>query len=492
MSYLGIDIGSSQVKAVVFNAEGVELAHAYARYAFTVPEPDAMELDGNTVLASAFKVLAECAAKTAGVDPVETIAVSSQGEAFSPLDKDGRILAPAMISGDSRATQVMADFTAAFGLERIYRKTGHTPSAMFSLAKLLYIRQRQPELYRHAARFLCFEDLLVNALGGQPFMGYPEAGRTMLFDVSRHAWDDELLNALGLTPGHFAVPVPSGTVTGTILPEIAARLGFNPAVKLVSGGHDQIIGAYGCGATTPGTAMYAAGSVECLVPVFDSLVLSPELCRNNLCTYDFAEPGKYASVAYSLTGSNLLEYFLKTLAPDRHDDYAALLAEMPPEPTRLLSLPYFTPSGTPYFDEKTPGCLYGWRLGMSRGTVLKALEEGIALEMKLNFDLLKRSGIHVERLIATGGGFRNAALVQLHADVLGLPIATIEIGEAGCRGAASLGMRALTGKAMAAPAITGVVQPRADQAACYQDKFQEYCRFSQMLRAFARQGAQGS
>ncbi len=486
MSYLGIDIGSSQIKAVVFNADGAELASAYARYSYTVPEPDAMELDGNAVLEGAFRVLAECAAKTRGTDPVETICFSSQGEAFSPIDGAGRIMAPAMISGDSRAAAAIGEFTRSFGLERIYGITGHTPSAMFSLAKLLYLKQRRPDIFHGAAKFLCFEDLLSNALGGRPCMGWPEAGRTMLFDVGRHCWSGELLDALGLDEGHFAEALPSGTVTGPILPEVASQLGFEPSVKLVSGGHDQIIGAFGCGATEPGTAMYAAGSVECFVPVFDSRVQSSQLCQSNLCTYDFAEPGKYASVAYSLTGSNLLEYFMKTLAPDRQGDYPALIAEMPPEPTGMLALPYFTPSGTPYFDEKTPGCLYGWRIGASRGCLLKALEEGIALEMKLNFELLKESGIRMSRLTATGGGFRSHAMVQLRADVLGLPISTIEINEAGCRGAASLGMRALTGTPMRPPAIKGTVEPRPDQAAHYQQQFGKYRLFSQNIRQFAR------
>ena len=215
MSYLGIDIGSSGVKAVAFRTDGTQLASAHARYQYTVPEPNAMELDGNAVLEAAFTVLSSVAEATRGSDPVEAISFSSQGEAFSALSSDGRILAPAMISGDSRAAADMADFTREFGLERLYRLTGHTPSAMFSLAKLLYMKRRSPELYAKAAKFLCFEDLLSNALGGRPCMGWPEAGRTMLFDVTKHAWSDEILSALGLTADRFAEALPSGSFPST-------------------------------------------------------------------------------------------------------------------------------------------------------------------------------------------------------------------------------------------------------------------------------------
>lgn len=486
MSYLGIDIGSSQVKAVVFSDDGRQLASANSRYQYTFPEPNAMELDGNTVLKAAFEVLSSCAAQTNGSDPIEAICASSQGEAFSPLDKDGEILMPAMISGDSRSSAVMEEFTKDYGLERIYNITGHTPSAMFSLAKLLYLRKRRPDIMASAVKYLCFEDLLVHALGGRTVMGWPLAGRTMLFDITKHSWSTELLDAVGLAPDNFSEPVPCGTVTGTLLPKVAEQLGLRKDVKLVSGGHDQIIGSYGCGATMPGTAMYAAGSVECFVPIFSERILSQELCMGNLCTYDFAEEGKYASVAYSLTGSNLLEYFMKTLACDLKGDYSSLISEMPQDPTELLCLPYFTPSGTPYFDEKTPGILYGWRIGQSRGTLLKALEEGIALEMKLNFDLLSSSGIAISQLIATGGGFRSQAMVQLRADVLNLPISTIDIAEAGCRGAASLAKRALTGTAMSAPEVTGTVTPNPQRAEFYAEKFAKYRDFSNAMRQFAR------
>ncbi len=482
MSFLGIDIGSSSVKAVAFAADGRELASANQSYAFTVPEPGAMELDSRTVLAAAFDVIAECALAVAKVDRVEALAISSQGEAFTPLDAADRILAPAMISGDSRASRVMEAFAAQFGRERIYEITGHTPSAMFSLAKLLYLAENKKDVWSAAVKFLCFEDLLVHALCGEAAMGWPLAGRTLLFDVRRHGWSSELLAAAGLREEQFAKPLPCGSVVGTVLAERAARLGLSPDVQVVTGGHDQVIGAYGCGATVPGTAMYAAGSVEAFVPVFDRLSMSNELYCNNLCTYDFAEEGKYASIAYSLTGSNLLGYFMKTFAKDLQNDYDALLAEMPTEPTGLLALPYFTPSGTPYFDERTPACLYGWRFGMGRGEVLKGLEEGIALEMKLNMVLLKNSGVSINQLIATGGGFRNPAMVQLRADVLNLPISLVKIKEAGCHGAASLACRAVTGTPLAPPPIVAEVQPNAERAALYERKFDAYQKFSACIR----------
>lgn len=479
MSYLGIDIGTSGCKAVVFDRSGKLLAGARRDYALSHPAPGRAELDSREVISACCEVISE-AAKSVAHDPVAAIGVSSQGEAFTPVGADGSYLDNAMVSSDSRACGEIEPFVAGFGLDRLYRITGHTPSPLFSLFKLLWLKREKSEVWRNSRKFLCFEDLLQHRLGIDPAMGWPLAGRTMLFDVKRHAWSPEILDALELDPSKLARPLQSGSVAGVIPARIASELGLPHGVKVVTGGHDQTIGALGAGVVEPGSAMYAAGSVECLCPVISQLTLSEELCRHNLCCYDYSVPGAYSSVAYSLTGSNLLQYFKENFA--REANYELLAEELPDEPSGLLALPYFTPSGTPYFDQSTAGAVLGWRLSTSRGELLKALMEGIALEMKLNLELLEQSGIRITRLIATGGGSRLRRLVQLKVDVLNRPIETIEVGEAGCLGAARLAQSADTGVS-----VVELVRrernpereiiPSPERAGFYQKKFKQYQTF---------------
>jgi len=138
----------------------------------------------------------------------------------------------------------------------------------------------------------------------------------------------------------------------------------------------------------------------------------------------------YTTVAFSLTGGNLLRWFrdewgqpeVEEAARSGSDPYDLLTKHMAAEPTDLLVLPYFTPSGTPYFDAKVPGAVLGLRLTTKRGEVLRALLEGVALEMRLNVDILEQAGLHVREFRAIGGGARSGALTQLKADVLGRPI----------------------------------------------------------------------
>lgn len=488
MSYLGIDFGSSGTKAVVFDENGHELASARRGYSFLTPRPDWMELEPTTVLRAAEEAIAEAAAAVKNTDPIRALAISSQGEAFTPLDENNRPLANAMISGDSRAASIMNRFCDSFGQEKIYQITGHTPSGIFTLAKLLWLAENRPEIRRKAIKFLCFEDLLINDLCGSAFISHPLAGRTMLFDVSAHSWSRPILDAAGFRKSEFALPVPSGTVVGTIRPKRAEDLNLSFNAKIVTGGHDQVLGTLGCGAWSAGTAMYAAGSVECLVPVVDHLIFSDTLRKSNLCSYDFALPDKYVSIAYSLTGSNLLEYFMNNYARDLNGDYDRLLAEMPDSPSRLLVLPYFTPSGTPYFDNETPGTVWGWRLGTSRGELLKGLQEGIGFEMKLNLELLQTGGFKIDKLIATGGGFKSSQTRRLHADLLGLPIQTADVHESGCRGAALLAQSADIGIPVedlphSFPKIIDETEPNPNRFDLYSELFEHWKKFANKIRS---------
>ncbi len=486
MSYLGLDIGTTGCKAAVFDREGRILALAYREYPLLSPQPGWAELDSAQVCEDCCSAIRE-AASAARHDPIRGLGISCQGEAFTPVAADGRLMANGMVSSDARAVDMVAAFGGEFGAARLYERTGHTPHPMFTVFKLLWLKQQRPELYAQAAQFLCFEDLFHRRLGLEPAIAWPLAGRTMLFNINTHQWDPEILQAVGLEPERLARPVPSGTVIGTIPRGVADELGLPEDVIVVAGGHDQPCGALGAGAVATDVAMYASGTVECICPVFDRLCLDERLFRGNLCTYDAALPGMYATVLFSLTGGNLLRWFrdqwgqaeMAEAAGSGADPYDLLMRAMPQEPTDLLVLPYFTPSGTPYFDHETPGAILGLRLATTRGQVLRALVEGVAMEMRLNFEILHEAGLGVRELRAIGGGAKNAALVQLKADVLDRPITTLAVTEAGCLGVALLACAADTGatpQELVAQWVKAgaAIEPDPRRAAQYGERFAAY------------------
>ncbi|NIQ06358.1 MAG: hypothetical protein GWO20_11740, partial [Candidatus Korarchaeota archaeon] len=153
-----------------------------------------------------------------------------------------------------------------------------------------------------ASFFLCFEDLLQFRLGLEPAISWSLAGRTMMFDVRKHKWDTDILNAVGLSPKQLAKPFPSGSMIGRIDAKTSRDLGLSENAFVVTGGHDQPCSALGAGVTEPGMAMYATGTVECITPAFTEPIFSDDLRKNNLCTYDYTIRDMYTTVAFSLTG----------------------------------------------------------------------------------------------------------------------------------------------------------------------------------------------
>ena len=493
MSYLGLDIGTSGCKAAIFDENWNCVSCSYQAYPVRSPEPGYAELDSSEVIEKCCDVIRKVV-KGSSSSEVRAMAISSQGEAFTPVGENGRYLADAMMSSDCRAADLIDDWSEEFGREELYRITGHSPSAMFTLFKLIWLRRNRPDIWNRGKAFYCFEDLMHYRLGVEPAMGWPLAGRTMLFDIGTHRWNKEILSRIGLTEEQLARPLPSGSIAGVIPDETAYEFGLPAGVKLVCGGHDQTICALGAGAVEPGSAMYATGTVECICPVLADKILSSELQKNNLCCYDYSLPGKYTTVAYSLTGGNILQWFKEQFGQGETETariYDLLLDNLPDRPTDLLTLPYFTPSGTPFFDTDTPGAILGLRMTTTRYDILKSLLEAVLLEMKLNLELLMESGMKIDKLIATGGGATHDGWLQLKADVLNRPILQTKIKEAGCHGAAALARAADLNvdisEILPATALK-CFQPDAARAAIYNRKFAEYKVMYQALKKIYRHG----
>lgn len=499
MSCMGLDIGTSGSKAVVFDAAGQQITAAYREYATLMPQEGWAELDSTEVLDACISVMTEAAAACPKNDPVQAVGISSQGEAFTAVGADGRFLTNAMVSFDTRAADYARTWSREFGREALYEITGHTAHPMFTVFKLLWLREHQPDIWKQTRYFYCFEELVQHRLGLEPAISFPLAGRTMLFNVRRHDWDESILSAIGLESTKLARPLPAGSIVGTIPQNRARELGFAEKTIVVTGGHDQPCGALGAGVLDSGKAMYGMGTVECICPAFKSPVFSKDLFKSNLCTYDYTANGMYTTVAFSLTGGNLLRWYrdewageeVRAAGKQGVSPYQVILKNMPSKPSKLQVLPYFTPTGTPYFDTETSAAILGLRLGTKRPEVLRALLEGVTLEMKLNVEILEGSDIHIHDFIAIGGGARSRELTQLKADVLNRPITTVAVTEAGCLGAAMLAWNALTDEGLKSIAERWVrpistLEPNPEHTGFYNEKFRNYKELYPVLRKLCK------
>ena len=450
MSYLGIDIGTTGSKAVVFSGSGKVLTEVASEYSVKSEKSGWFELDCFEVISLCKNIIADAASQVKQSDPVKAIGITSQGEAFTLLDKDDNYLSNAMVSFDVRSKDQVEKICKQLGKEKLYNITGHSVHTLFSLFKLQWIKENRPEIFDRAKRLLCFGDLLRYELTGNAVISYNLAARTMLFDVSSKSWSDEILESVGISKDVLSKLAESGVSAGPVKSVLAEELGLGKDVIVATGGHDQCCGSLGVGVTGSGMAAYSIGTVECITPAFSGCVLDKTMMDSNLATYPYTIAGLYTTVAFCMTGGSGLKWFIDNLcgcekqraSVEGFNVYEKMLGEMPGEPTDLFVLPHFTSTGTPYFDSSPLGAVLGVNLNTSKVDLLKGLLEGISYEMKLNLGLLNKSGIEVNTLRAFGGGVRNEKWMQIKADLFGIPIECLEVREAGCMGAAMLAVKA--------------------------------------------------
>jgi len=449
MSLLGLDVGTTGTKAVVFDLEGSILASAYREYPLISPRPGWQELEPDEVWRCVKEALGHVAAETRH-DPIRSLGISCQGEACHPVSRDGACLANSLITFDERTSDKPAWWLERMSRFDIARISGMPLHGMYTINKIMWFKENRPDLYAQAWKFLCYEDFVQLRLGLEPVMSYPLAARTMAFDIHAGDWSDELLGLAGIDRSLLTRTAPSGEAVGTIPDAVADEIGLPKGIVVATGGHDQPAGALGAGILESGEAMYATGTVECICACFDSFSLTDEALEGNVCCYPSCVPGLYASLGFNFTGGALLKWYRDTFAglekqeAERtgRDVYDIICENVPLDPEELLILPHFTMTGTPHFDTASRGAILGLTLSTTRDQIAGAILSGVTYEMKLNLELLQSAGVSIQRLRAIGGGAKSETWVQRKADIMGIPVAVLEASEAASLGVAMLGAKA--------------------------------------------------
>ena len=483
MKIAGPDIGTTGCKLTVFNENGERLGKAYREYAVR-RDMSGHEIDVAALMESVYAVIREMAGQ---FRDIAGIGVTSFGESFVMTDDTGKPLHPAMLYTDPRGAKECAELTRKLGEERIIRITGVKPNEMYSLSKILWIQRNRPEIHAAAKHIYLIEDYAVWRLTGRAQIDFSLAARTMAFDINTLTWSREMFDAAEIDIRLMSKPVPTGTKAGCILPEIAKRTGLNPDCRIVSVSHDQVAAAVGAGAFDGRTAVDGAGTSECLTPVYDSLPDLSVMSRGSFCAVPYAAAGKYVTYAFSSTGGALIRWCLETFG--KGETYETMEAGYTAdEPTGLLVLPHFAGSGTPSLDMGSKGAILGLTTATDGATIYRACMEGVAYEMRLNYEALAGSGIHFEKLHATGGGAKSRAWMQIKADVLNLPMTALKTSDAGTVGSAMLtGIAAglYTGLEEAAKHMVReaeTYEPRPEMHAKYMKIYERYQKLYEAVR----------
>ena len=410
MSILGIDIGTSGCKAIVVSNDGKLLYNESSSYSTLNVGNEFYEINPEEVWQKVKTCIQKCNQKTT-VDPVSALAISAQGEAVVPLDKNGRALSNAPISSDMRGRIYLDTLREKLGSKHVFELTGQLIDPIHTLFKLMWWKDHEKDLLRNAWKYVCFDGYIYSQMSLPPVTDETLASRTMLFDINKKYWSDELLGLVGLEEKNLPEVVSSGSIIGRLAHDVSSALGFAMAPIVISGSHDQPCAALGSGVYLDG-ASYSIGTTECIalisrqrIDTFD--VFAP--------TYPHCYAGSFVSLLGSQTGARLFTWMNDIIyeghGPDENDQrdrlYEYIRSVIPSYRTEIIFIPHLAGSGMYYRNPNAKGIIYGLTLQTHREDFLKAALEGITFEQNLAFsDLLKCSKRNKEDmpLRAIGGG----------------------------------------------------------------------------------------
>jgi xylulokinase len=446
MSLIGLDIGTTGCKAIVFSSEGKILGQGAREYSILTPHPNWAEQDAEQVWRLAWDALRQAVA-TAGDDPPQALALSCQGEAVIPVDKNGSALRPAILGMDTRTDAENEWLAERFGAENLFNRTGMPMHTINTLPKLLWLQRNEPEIWKTAQQFLLYEDFFLRRMGGKAAISHCLASRTQMYDLATGDWANDILAGCDIEPERLAPLAPEGGgAVGTLQQDMAEELGLSQEVLLVSGGHDQACAATGSGVVEAGLAMVSTGTAEVVEVAMDTPALDEALRKGNISVYRHVVPGLYLAMTLNHSGGLLLRWYRDTVCQwereqarsSGQDAYDLILGDAPAGPTSLMVLPHFSGSGTPWLDTSSKGAILGLTFATTRPTLAKAVLEGLTFELRINLDLLREAGVMINELHAVGGGARSPLWLQLKADICQVPLRVPQVTEAACLGAALL------------------------------------------------------
>ncbi len=500
MFFLGIDAGTTSLKAGLFDECGSARAIVNEEYALVTPAPDQAELDPEDYWRACVNAVRRVLTRAnASRDEIGGIGVSSQGETTIAVDANGRALRRALVWLDNRATDQARQIAEHFDLKRVYEISGDPEIVpTWTACKILWLEQNEPEIFRHAHKFILVEDFLLHRLTGRFATDGAVACTSMLWDIRRGAWWDEMLAFIGIARERLSDPVSPGDVVGTLTCDAASELGLAPNVRVVACGMDQASGAIGAGNIAPGMISESTGAalaIQATVPKSD---LDP---TGRLPVYVHAARGAFLFVPVCNTGGMALRWFRDQFGQeemrvarehnrDGYDLLAELAATIEPGCEGLTMLPHLAGAFSPEYNAGARGVFFGFTLRHTKAHFARAILESIAFMLKRNLDLMQSLGVAVREVRSTGGGAKSPLWLQIKADVIGAPVITLEqedtavLGDAILAAVASAAHKNLGGACAAMVRLRGRIEPNANTYAAYTDAFARYCAVYDRL--FAR------
>lgn len=438
---LGLDIGTTSIKAIVFDMEGQLVARASSLTPTHYPQSGRAEYDAETLWQTTLQTLRQLTAQLDRPERIASLAVASFAESGVSLDKHGQPTGPVIAWFDNRTAAQAAWLETTIGQERLFAVTGIALESIFGLCKWLWLREHLPEQAAATRRWLNMADYIAYRLSGVAATDFSLASRTLWLDLHRRQWSEDVLQWTE-TPRDLLAPLlPGGTQLGSILPDVGAATGLPVSAQIAVGGHDHVCAALALSVVEPGDMLNSVGTAEAVFLPLSRALTDPEIGRQGY-SQGVHVGGQYYIFGGLYTSGACVEWFRDQLAGGA--DYSTLIQAASVVPTGSLGaffLPHLRLANPPHLDPQARGAFIGLRADIGRGALFRALLEGLAYEVRSSLEpLLGHTGVTSLRHIdVTGGGAANELALRIKASVLNHPLRVADVHEATALGAAILG-----------------------------------------------------
>lgn len=467
--YLGIDIGTTSIKAAVYQKNGERLALKVADYTL---DSDAktgfIEFNPDRYVKICKSLINEL---TEECGSITALSVDTQGETLILTDEQGTPVYPAVVWLDNRATEEAESIKAHFGNERVYNVTGQPEiTAGWPASKLLWFKNKRPDVWSRVKKIFMLEDYVLYRLSGN-FVTEPTIqSSTIYYDIVNRKWWGEMLDFIGIEPAMLPNVVKTGEIVGEY-----------QGIKVVSGMLDQIAGTIGAGVTTPSVISEMTGTIMAICVITDKM---PPYRKDSIVPCHLhALSGKYCLILWSSTAGMALKWFKNQFASEySFAELDTLAADIAPGSDGLVALPYFCGSTMPKYNPEATASFTGITLSHTRAHFARAIMESIAFLLKQNLQYV--GDAEIEEIRITGGGASSPLWAQIKSDVTGKTLKTVNEAETACLGSAlmaALGVGAFDSIEAGASSAVKCKREYTPSGADYGEAYERYCKIDKTL-----------
>jgi xylulokinase len=507
---MGIDVGTTGTRAVIVRPDGGVVGAATGGHQpMAMPRPGWAEQDPEDWWQAAILAV-RGALERAGLPGSEIAAVGFSGQMHGVvlLDQTYGVLRPSLIWCDQRSQPQCDWITSQVGAERLIQLVSNPALTGFSAPKLLWVREHEPQIFERAAHFLLPKDFVRFRMTGEFATDVSDASGTLLFDVTRRRWSQEMLSALSLDASLLPRAYESPEITGQITRETALVTGLEAGTPVVAGAGDQAASAVGNGIVLPGRTSATLGTSGVIFAYTEAPKLDP---RGRIHTFCHAVPGKWHVMGVTQGAGLSLRWFRENFGAseawyaervgvDAYELITRQAEQAPPGSDGLLFLPYLMGERTPHLDAEARGMWFGLTAAHTRAHLIRSVLEGVAFSLRDSLEIFQELEIPVEKIYASGGGSRSFLWRQIQADIYRRPLITLRTSEGSAFGAAlvaGVGAKIYSSveeSAREAIQVSERMLPRRENEAVYDRLYEVYRHLYPAMREWMHQlaGEQGS